>query len=187
MPGRLLLHLCCGPCAIHPARVLAQEGFQVTGLFFNPNIHPLTEYLRRREAALRTAEILDIPVLFPETEYAPETFFRAVAGREQDRCGACYALRLGPVALVARDLGFAYFSTSLLYSKYQKHEAIARAGTEAGAEAGVEFVYRDFRAGWKEGVTLSKQWGIYRQQYCGCLYSEAERYARDLERARAAG
>ncbi len=184
--ARVLVHLCCGPCAIVPVSALKAQGFEVTGYFSNPNIHPLTEYLRRRETLLQAARLLDIPVLFPDAEYQPRVFFQAVTGREEERCPPCYALRLEPTARAAREMGFTAFTTSLLYSKYQKHEAIRQAGLAAAQAQGLDFLYQDFREGWKEGVTRSKEWGLYRQQYCGCLYSEAERYARELARAVAA-
>lgn len=181
--ARILAHLCCGPCAIVPVLRLKAEGHELAGFFLNPNIHPLREYLRRREALLAAAAILDIPVLFPDTEWDPASFFHAVHGREADRCPACYALRLGPAARLARERGFTAFTSSLLYSKHQNHEAIREAGERAGAEAGATFLYRDFRDGWKEGIERSKEWGLYRQPYCGCLYSEGERYAKELARA----
>jgi predicted adenine nucleotide alpha hydrolase (AANH) superfamily ATPase len=181
--ARILAHLCCGPCSIVPVLRLKAEGHEVAGFFLNPNIHPLKEYLRRREAVLAAAARLDIPVLFPDPEYDPVSFFHAVHGRESDRCPACYELRLKPAARLARERGFEAFTSSLLYSKYQNHAVIRAAGERAASEAGVEFAYRDFRDGWQEGIDRSKEWALYRQPYCGCLYSEGERYAKELARA----
>ncbi len=175
---RLLLHACCGPCAIYPVQLLLQRGVAVTLLFFNPNIHPLQEYARRRQGLHEVAQAFGVPLLCPE-RYDPQVYFRAVAFREEHRCQVCYALRLERTAQIARRGLFDAFSTTLLYSKFQKHEEIRRIGEGLGGA--IPFYYEDFREGWKEGVVQSKAMGIYRQQYCGCLYSEAERYRRELE------
>jgi len=178
--ARLLLHICCGPCSITVIRALLDAGLDVTGLFYNPNIQPLTEYLRRREGVEQTAERLGIPVIYLDAEYDPAVFPRQTAFREAQRCQACYALRLGRVAAHARENGFDWFSSSLLYSKYQKHELIRQAGEQAALGGPARFYYRDFRDSWQEGITLSKDWKIYRQPYCGCIYSEFERYRKRL-------
>lgn len=177
---KILAHICCGPCSITSVRAMLAEGHQVTGLFYNPNIHPLKEYLRRREGAAQVAGKLGIPVIFKDDEYDPKTYFRAVAFREASRCLACYALRLERTQAVARRGRFDCFTTTLLYSKFQKHEEIRTLGRDMAGSAGPEFYYEDFRSGWAEGIALSKKWDIYRQQYCGCLYSEMERYASEL-------
>jgi epoxyqueuosine reductase len=179
---RLLLHICCGPCSITVLRGLVDAGFELMGLFYNPNIHPLTEYLRRREGVERVASKLGVPVACLDDEYDPVLFTRLTAFKEKDRCPACYALRLTRAAAYARERAFDLFSTTLLYSKYQNHEAIRFAGENAAAGATVGFYYRDFRDGWQMGIDLSKEWGIYRQPYCGCIFSEYERYRKQLKR-----
>lgn len=178
---RLLLHICCGPCAIAPLRRLLEQGVEVTGLFVNPNIHPLLEYKRRRDGASEVAARLGVPMIWKDEEYRPQEWFRAVAHREENRCFYCYRMRLERTAQIARHGRFDAFSTTLLYSKFQKHEAIAQVGRDLAAGRGVQFHYEDWREGWKEGIAVSKDWGVYRQQYCGCLYSENERYARELD------
>jgi predicted adenine nucleotide alpha hydrolase (AANH) superfamily ATPase len=180
-PSRLLLHVCCGPCAIAPVEWLQVQGVEVVGLYFNPNIHPLQEYLRRRQGLVEVAERMGFEALFLDEEYAPRDFFHAIHGRESERCPDCYSLRLDRVAALAAQGGFPAFTSTLLYSKYQKHEAIVAAGRPAAAAQGIDFFYHDFREGWRRGIDLSKEWGIYRQQYCGCLYSEFERYRREWE------
>lgn len=176
---RLLLHICCGPCAITTLTTLRDQGFAVTGLFYNPNIHPLTEYAKRRDGCLEVAERLGVTVIVKDDEYDPKAWFRDVAQRETNRCFHCYARRLERTAAIARKGGFDGFSTTLLYSRHQKHEVIAGLGRDMATKA-TPFVYHDFRQGWSEGIETSKAWGVYRQQYCGCLYSENERYARLL-------
>lgn len=178
---RLLLHICCGPCSITTLTSLLDEGFDVTGLFYNPNIHPLTEYVKRRDGCREVAEKLGIKVIVKDNEYDPQTWFRDVAYREGNRCFHCYARRLERTAQIAIKGKFDYFSTTLLYSKYQKHDAIAALGRDLETKK-TRFYYHDFREGWQEGIDTSKEWGIYRQQYCGCLYSENERYHKELEK-----
>jgi predicted adenine nucleotide alpha hydrolase (AANH) superfamily ATPase len=106
-----------------------------------------------------------------------------MAGRETDRCPLCRRVRLALTARIARERGFEAFSSSLLYSRHQDHEGIRQTAEDLAAASGLAFIYQDFRAFWREGVDLSRAWGIYRQQYCGCLYSEYDRYARDGARA----
>ncbi len=178
--ARLLLHICCGPCAIHPVQRLQDQGFEVTGLFTNPNIHPLQEYLRRREGVAQTASRLGVKVIYKDDEHHPQAFFRAVAHREANRCFHCYAMRLERTHAIARRGGFQAFSTTLLYSVKQQHEVIAQLGRDVAGNSAVVFHHEDWREGWAEGIRLSKAWGVYRQQYCGCLYSEHERYAKAL-------
>lgn len=172
---KLLLHTCCAPCTIYPLRVLRQEGHELTGYFYNPNIHPYQEYKKRMDTLRDYAAWVTLPVLWDES-YPMETFLRRVVFDEENRCRACYDLRLRDVAAMARNRHYEGFTTTLLYSKYQKHGLIIRAGEQAAAEYGVPFVYRDFREGWSEGVEASKGLDLYRQPYCGCIYSEKERY-----------
>lgn len=179
---KILVHICCGPCAITPIRALIGAGMDVTGFYYNPNIHPLQEYLRRREGVVQVAGRLGIPVIYKDDEYDPKTYFRAVTFREPNRCQPCYALRLERAVSIARRGGFDAFTTTLLYSKHQKHEQIMTMGRDLAEGSGVRFHYEDFRLGWSEGIAQSKEWDIYRQQYCGCLYSEFERYASELGR-----
>jgi hypothetical protein len=174
---KILLHICCSPCLIYPLRILREIGHDVTGHFFNPNIHPYLEYQRRADTLSAYAGEKGLPVIWAE-DYGMEAFFRLVAGHEDDRCRICYTLRLQETARVAKEEGFTGFTTTLLYSKFQKHDVIREVGERLGREVGIPFVYHDFRAGWQEGVDLSREIGMYRQPYCGCLYSEKDRYYR---------
>lgn len=182
----ILLHLCCGPCARIPTARLREQGFHVTGLFYNPNIHGVAEYLRRREAMAAAAARLDLDVVWLDAEYDPKRFFQAVTHRENERCGLCYRLRLERTFAFAAERGFSAVSTTLLFSIHQNREAIVAAGRALREETGISFHGEDFRPGWREGADLSRQWGLYRQNYCGCLYSELERHKKKLERLAAA-
>lgn len=191
----LLLHICCGPCACMPAQRLLDEGYAVTGFFCNPNIQPLAEYLRRREAADQCAEKLGIRIIHADQDWDIAAWLRAVQGRDKkpERCHYCCASRLVATRDKAIELGFALFSTSLLYSRYQPHDFIAGTGQSLGSglagqapgQPWPQFVYRDFRKDWQAGIDKSRAWGLYRQQYCGCVYSEAERYDRELKKLQA--
>jgi hypothetical protein len=171
---KLLLHICCGPCAVYPVEVLRAAGHRVEGYFDNPNIHPYQEFLRRVKALEDFASGTGLPVIWNK-DYDIEEFFRLVAFRERERCRFCYQLRLGRAARMAQAGGFEAFTSTLLYSRYQQHDLICEVARQAAAEAGVAFYYEDFRRGWAEGIAQSKALGLYRQSYCGCLFSERER------------
>ncbi|MDP2992656.1 MAG: epoxyqueuosine reductase QueH [Deltaproteobacteria bacterium] len=171
----LLLHICCAPCTIYPLKVLRGEGMRITGFFYNPNIHPYLEFKRRLDTLKEYSRQADLAVICDETYYLRE-FLRAVVGHEDERCGLCYTLRLREAARVARKEKCDAFTTTLLYSKYQKHQIIREVGELIGQQENIPFVYLDFREGWQEGITMSRKMGMYRQGYCGCLYSEKDRY-----------
>ena len=172
---KCLLHTCCGPCTIYPLDVLRDEGVEVSGYFHRSNIHPYKECSRREETLLEYAGDMDLAVVCEEA-YDLEGFLRIAAHRESDRCRHCYHSRLTAVATIARRENFDCFSSTLLYSRYQNHDLIRATGEEIARAAGVTFLYRDFREGWQEGITRSKEIGMYRQPYCGCIYSEKDRY-----------
>jgi hypothetical protein len=172
---KVLLHMCCAPCALYPLRVLEDEGFTVFGFFFNPNIHPYQEYRRRLEAVRQLADHTGMKVIYRD-EYDVVSFLREVVFRESHRCHYCYHLRLDAAARLARKSRMQGFTSTLLYSKRQNHELARQMGEEAARRHGVALVYRDFRAGWQEGIKESQELGLYRQQYCGCIYSEQERF-----------
>jgi len=148
----------------------------VTGFFFNHNIHPYQEYRRRLETVREYAGKVELDVVYRD-EYRLEEFLGAVSDDPSKRCLYCYASRLEAAAATAAENGFPAFSSSLLYSRYQQHDIIRTMGENIGAKYGVRFHYDDFRRGWQEGIRISKELGLYRQQYCGCIYSEKERYA----------
>lgn len=172
---RVLLHICCANCALYPVRTLREEGHEVMGLFFNPNIHPYGEFVRRKQAVESLSQEMGFQVIFWD-RYPLEEFFRRVAFREAQRCRLCFQWRLETTAKVARKGRFDFFSTTLLFSKHQPHELVRQVGEAESQGSSVRFLYRDFRLGWEEATRLSLEMGIYRQNYCGCVYSEAERH-----------
>jgi len=179
----ILMHACCGPCSIVPTRSLKGEGAKITALFDNPNIQPYTEWVKRLEALTLHMERENIALLPPEP-YDLVPWLRRVVFKENARCALCYEVRLAKAAAKAAEGGFDAFTTTLLYSRHQKHDLIRELGEKAAREAGTVFLYRDWRPGWSEGVAESKRLGMYRQQYCGCIYSEMERYLGNIEAER---
>jgi len=172
---RLLLHICCGPCSTYTIGRLREEGFAVTGFWYNPNIHPWQEHQRRQESLARYAEAVSLPVIWCE-QYEMPLFLREVVGHEQfrQRCAICYRMRLERTAQVAAGQGFDAFTTTLLISPHQDQGLIRQIGEEVAARQGVEFYFENFRRGWSERERLMREYDLYRQQYCGCIYSEWE-------------
>jgi len=172
---KILVHICCAPCAIYPIRYLREENSKVMGFFYRHNIHPFKECTRRQKTLEDYARDIDLKMIYQEG-YELEEFLRNVVFRESKRCNYCYHERLRSTALLAKRGKFDYFTTTLLYSKFQKHDLIKSIGEAQGKSIGIPFLYKDFRKGWKEGVQISKSLNMYRQKYCGCIYSEKERY-----------
>ena len=175
---KVLLHVCCANCAIYPIKTMRDEGLEVMGFFYRHNIHPYTECVKRQEALQAYAEQINLKVIYQEG-YDIEGFIQHVAFRESERCNYCYHDRLRSTALLAKRGKFDYFSSTLLYSKHQKHDLIRTMGESVGKSVGVPFLYQDYREGWKEGIECSKQMGLYREHYCGCVYSEKERFFKE--------
>ena len=169
--------MCCGPCAIYPVKALRQEDVNMMGFFYPHNIHPYSECLKRQATLEAYAAQMDLKVIIPE-EYDLTGFIQNVVYREAERCRYCYHDRILSTALLAKRGKFDYFSTTLLYSKHQNHNLIQSMGHAISKSVGIPFFYQDFRIGWQEGIAESKRLGMYRQQYCGCIYSEKERYYR---------
>jgi four helix bundle protein len=172
---KLILHICCANCAIYPLEQIKEKGVDVTGYFFNPNIHPYQEYQKRLEALKKFSEKSGLKVIYRD-EYLLEEFLRNVSHRVKERCQYCYSVRLEATARKAKEEAFDGFSTTLLQSTHQNHDLIKETGERLAHEIGIPFYYEDFRKGWKKGVGVSKSMGLYHQQYCGCIYSEKERF-----------
>jgi tRNA A37 threonylcarbamoyladenosine dehydratase/predicted adenine nucleotide alpha hydrolase (AANH) superfamily ATPase len=174
---RLLFHCCCAPCSIASVESLIAEHITPTLFWYNPNIHPLTEYHSRRDALAKFSSDQNLPLLMMD-EYGLELFLQSIGPETgmPERCGICYRLRLEKTAVYAAEHGFDAFSTSLLISPFQQHETIQRLGGELSARYGVDFLYRDFRPLFRKGQTAARALGLYMQKYCGCIFSEKERY-----------
>ncbi len=176
-PGKLLLHSCCAPCTTYSLRRLRDDGYEVKGLFYNPNIHPYTEYRKRLEAFVDYCARVGHDALIVD-EYGLRDFLSAVRQDFDERCAVCYEMRLRRAARQAIETGCDAFTTSLTISPYQNHDLIKAVGSSVAEQEGVEFRYFDFRPGYRESVSISREMGLYRQGYCGCIFSEEDRYAR---------
>ncbi len=175
---KILVHICCAPCFAYPHKKLTEDGHEVTGFFYNPNIHPYTENKARLHALQRYTALKPVDVIYRD-EYPLEEFIRgqlSAIDNEQKRCEFCFEKRLGEAARIAKEMGFDSFTTTLLESKHQPHEIIRGVGEVQGKKHDIPFLYEDFRVGWKKGLQISKEMELYRQKYCGCIFSEKERY-----------
>ena len=176
----MLLHTCCAPCSIQCVETLAAEGIRPDLFWYNPNIHPFTEYRSRRDALSDFAKNKGLS-LFMEDEYGLRSFIKAVSSLDGSRCAFCYRLRLEKTVRFAAENGYASFSTTLLISPYQNHELIRQIGEELAGVYGLQFFYRDFRAYFRKGQDEAREAGYYMQKYCGCIYSEEERYIKERD------
>ena len=164
---KILLHSCCAPCSVYCVDPLRGEGIEPVSLWFNPNIHPWTEYDQRRSTLLEYGEKERVEVHILE-DYGLRDFVRAVAADIDHRCAHCYTA----------------FTSSLLISPYQNHELLKAVGETMAKKYGVEFLYRDFRPGFLAGQAKAREMGLYLQKYCGCIFSEEDRYEKKIGRAR---
>lgn len=172
---KTLMHMCCAPCANQPIRALREEGQQVTGFWFNPNIHPYTEYQARKATLENYAREIGMKLIIGGT-YDLRPFVTNVAANIDARCGYCYRVRMEETARYAAENGFDSFTTTLLISPYQNHEMIVAVSKAMGEKYGVEFLYRDFRPLFQAGQEYAREHGFYMQKYCGCIFSEEDRY-----------
>lgn len=172
---KTLLHICCAPCANQCIEVLRGDKLEVTGFWYNPNIHPFTEYRSRRNCLREYAAVIDLP-LVEKNDYGLRLFVRQVASDIENRCVKCYEMRLFETARAAAEGGFDSFTSSLFISPYQNHELMREVAQRAASQYGVRFEYRDFRPYFRAGQEKARQLGFYIQKYCGCVFSEEERY-----------
>lgn len=175
----VLIHACCGPCAEWPLSELSGEGMDLSVLFYNPNIHPKFEWERRKSNLELLTRLRGINLIIDD-EYSEDLWTdNAYKGKYESRCHMCYDIRMKRAAIEAKTRGFSAFTTTLLVSIYQKHELIIEAADKASAEAGIPFLYRDFRQGYRKGQQMAKEDGLYRQKYCGCILSLDESVYKD--------
>ncbi len=180
---KLLLHSCCAPCSSYCLEYLSKY-FKITILYYNPNIFPKEEYLYRIKEQEKLIEKLPVinKIDFIATDYEPEKFYEIAKGLEDEpeggkRCEKCFRLRLSYAARIAKDMNFDYFTTTLSISPLKNSEVLNRIGEDVGMEYGIKHLVSDFKKknGYKRSVELSKEYELYRQDYCGCIYSKIER------------
>lgn len=177
MKSGLLLHACCAPCATVTVEEYARAGHEPTLFFHNPSIHPYMEFQRRLRALEEWTSLQGIPLITDQGYPLEENVAMLLSGNP--RCALCFGERLAATALKASEAGFTAFGTTLSVSPYQDQELILRAGAEAGHRYGVEFVYIDCRPRYRDSVHISRTLGMYRQPYCGCVFSERDRYRQE--------
>ena len=189
---KILLHICCSNCATYPFKILKEEDHDFAGFWFNPNIHPLEEYSLRLDSLKSLADRWLMDVFYVE-EYMPDEYFKMFGistsnglnsfndsfVESPERCKACYKLRLEKTAEEAGKRGFEAFSTTLLISPYQDFDQIVTLGRELARNYGVAFFQKDFRPYFRDSGVLSRDLGLYRQKYCGCIFSRKERESRE--------
>lgn len=178
----LLLHACCAPCSSYCLEYLSQY-FSITVLFYNPNISPESEYIKRVEEIKRLISELPVKnkVSLLEGRYLPAEFYNSVKGLENEpeggkRCHVCYELRLREAAITAKELKFDYFTTTLSISPLKNAEKLNEIGGKLSDEYGISYLYSDFKKknGYKRSIELSKEYNLYRQNFCGCVFSKQE-------------
>ncbi|MFN3406147.1 MAG: epoxyqueuosine reductase QueH [Caldimicrobium sp.] len=174
----LLLHICCGPCVLYPLEALKNKHILVKGFFYNPNIHPYQEFQLRLEALKKVSQVEGLEIVWDE-KYGLNAFLEEVffIREKPKRCERCYYLRLKKTAELATQLRASAFSTTLLYSPFQQHQLIKEIAEDLSYRYKIEFYYEDWREGYYLGKEKALQLGIYRQKYCGCIFSEEERFS----------
>jgi len=172
---KILLHICCAPCAIKVFEDLIHKGHEVAGFWYNPSIHPYGEFIKRRDSLGKLAELKKYNIIYNNHYNLTENLTMLMKNPEfQKRCLLCYKDRLEATAKQAEESCFDAFTTTLLYSKYQMHDSIRKIGEQIASKHDVEFYYQDFRPLWGRGITASKKLELYRQRWCGCIFSEYE-------------
>jgi len=183
---KLLIHSCCAPCSSYVLEYLS-DYFAITVFYYNPNIYPEDEYLKRvlEQKKLISSMPLKYPVLFKEGKYEPQKYFDTVRGHENDpeggeRCFLCYRMRLKEAAKMAKEGGYDYFTTTLTISPLKNAAKLNEIGQEVAGLYGVSFLPSDFkkRGGYQRSIELSREYGLYRQDYCGCVFSRKAKEAK---------
>lgn len=171
----IVLHTCCAPCSVKCIDELQKEGVNPLIYWYNPNIHPYMEYKSRKNTLIDYTKVKNLKLVLND-EYGLRSFINGIYPDFSNRCEHCYKVRLNETAKYAHDNGYKAFSTTLLISPYQKHELIKKVAEKAAKDYGIEFLYRDFRPYFREDQKIARELGLYMQKYCGCVFSEEERY-----------
>ena len=179
---KLLMHTCCAPCSVYCIDKLRSENIEPVLYWYNPNIHPYTEYKIRRDTLREYSDSINIQAIFEE-DYGLREFCNNAIKDLDNRCSNyCYKVRLEQTVKYAKENKFDSFTTTLLVSPYQKHEDIKEICEELSQKYNIEFLYRDFREGFRKGQTTAKELGLYMQKDCGCVFSEEDRYRIQIEK-----
>lgn len=173
---KLLMHTCCAPCSVYCIDELRSRGIEPTLYWYNPNIHPYTEYMARRDCVKEYAQKINVKAVF-EDEYGLDEFCKNVSGNINARCvNYCYLVRLRKTFEYAKENGYDTVTTTLLYSIYQKHDFIKKLMEDLSKKFEIDFLYIDFRKGFWQGHEKAIEQGLYMQKYCGCIFSEEQSF-----------
>ena len=179
---KLLLHTCCAPCSVYCIKSLRKEGIEPTVYWFNPNIHPYMEYKARRATLKEYSQSIGINAIFEE-DYGLKQFCKNVIDDLDNRCkNYCYKIRLEETVKYAKENGVDSFTSTLFVSPYQNHEEMKKICEQLAKKYEIEFLYRDFREGFRQGQIKARELGLYMQKYCGCVFSEEERYSKQIDK-----
>ena len=176
---KLLLHICCGPCSAACVKVLREENIDITGYWYNPNIHPFKEYEARMNALKEYSKLINLEVIYDDY-YGLREFTKNVVDILDNRCGYCYLSRLEHIVKYAKDNGYDAFTSTLFISPYQKHNLLKSICENLSKKYDIDFKYVDFRPYFREGQQMFRETGLYMQKYCGCIFSEEERYQKQI-------
>ncbi|PIZ55712.1 hypothetical protein COY23_04425 [bacterium (Candidatus Torokbacteria) CG_4_10_14_0_2_um_filter_35_8] len=177
---KILLHICCAPCLTYTLKKLRNNKFKVEGYFYNPNIHGFLEYKKRLIYLLKYSKKVKLPLSVSREDYdnGLRKYFEFIGDHKDDRCPICYWIRLEETAKLAKKKKIKFFSTTLLISPYQDQELLKKIGGSIAKKYKLKFYYDDFKKGYRESRRMAKKEGLYMQKYCGCIFSEFEKYER---------
>ena len=179
---KLLMHTCCAPCSVFCIESLRNEGIEPILYWYNPNIHPYMEYKARRDTLKEYAKFINIQAIFEEN-YGLKEFCKNIIEDLENRCSNyCYKVRLEQTVKYAKENGYDSFTSTLFVSPYQKHEELKNICEELANKYNIKFLYRDFRAGFRQGQAKARELELYMQKYCGCIFSEEDRYFKQIEK-----
>lgn len=177
---KLLLHICCAPCSAACIKVLREENIDIVGYWYNPNIHPFKEYDNRLKALKEYSKMINLNVIYDDF-YGLDEFVKNTVSIIDNRCGYCYLSRMERVVKYAHDNGYDAFSSTLFISPYQKHDLLKSICEKLSKKYNIQFLYRDFRPYYELGREMFRETGLYMQKYCGCIFSERERYKKEID------
>lgn len=177
----VLLHCCCAPCSLSCIDPLRAEGMEPVAFWYNPNIHPFKEYEARRDTLIEFGPTINMKVIVQE-DYGLRNFVRHVAHDIDHRCTYCYTHRMEETVRYAAEHGYSYFTSTLLASPYQQFDKICEVADQFAKQYGVTFLKRDFRPNFRTGNQKARELGFYMQKYCGCVFSEEDRYIKKINR-----
>lgn len=172
---KLLLHTCCAPCSVECVDILREQGHELSAFWYNPNIHPYKEYEARRDTLIAYSKSIELPLIMQD-EYGLRQFISSLEGDFDVRCGSCYQMRFEEAAKTAVNNGFDAFASTLFISPYQNYELMKQMAEAAAEKFNTRFYEYDFRPTFRKGQKRARELNLYMQKYCGCIFSEEERY-----------